>query len=325
MKIKQFCQALVVKTEDFLTWYKSRDEARKERQKRKNQVLDWIEAFLWAAAVVLLVNQYLFQAYTIPSGSMIDTLQIKDRIFVNKMIYGPELIPGHIKLPGFAAPKRFEVMIFESPEYESKGPVFDIAQRLLYMLTFSIVDIDGKDEFGRPKVHFLIKRLVAMDGDCVRFRKGDLFFSPKGSDEWIPEENFKAVSDIEYHNSRMLTPDYYQLSYLYALEMLLNGEPSPETTLKLQQMNARNVHDQLYYWQIEAQLALMVSPHEEKSSQDWWRLEQGQYIPEGWILPLGDNRDNSNDGRFFGPVPENKVLGRAMFIYWPLPRMRTIK
>jgi signal peptidase I len=32
---------------------------------------------------------------------------------------------------------------------------------------------------------------------------------------------------------------------------------------------------------------------------------------------MGDNRGASNDSRIFGPVPENRVLGRAWVSYWP--------
>jgi signal peptidase I len=142
-------------TEGCLSRRKRIKRIKKEKQRAKNPVLDWIEAFLWAAGVVLLINQYFFQAYQIPSGSMIDTLLIKDRIFVNKIIYGPELLPGMAKLPSPIKPKRNDVIIFENPSYISQGPVFDIAQRIIYMLTLSLVDID-RDESGDPKVHFLI-------------------------------------------------------------------------------------------------------------------------------------------------------------------------
>jgi signal peptidase I len=31
---------------------------------------------------------------------------------------------------------------------------------------------------------------------------------------------------------------------------------------------------------------------------------------------MGDNRDNSLDSRFWGYVPRNAIIGRAMFVYW---------
>ncbi len=39
-------------------------------------------------------------------------------------------------------------------------------------------------------------------------------------------------------------------------------------------------------------------------------------VPEGALFCLGDNRDNSLDSRFWGPVPLSYVKGRAVLIYW---------
>ena len=44
-------------------------------------------------------------------------------------------------------------------------------------------------------------------------------------------------------------------------------------------------------------------------------------VPEGCIWVMGDNRENSQDSRYFGAVPESSVSGHAFFVYWPLDRM----
>lgn len=41
-------------------------------------------------------------------------------------------------------------------------------------------------------------------------------------------------------------------------------------------------------------------------------------IPEGQLLVMGDNRDDSEDGRVFGPIDEELVVGRAFVLIWPL-------
>lgn len=40
-------------------------------------------------------------------------------------------------------------------------------------------------------------------------------------------------------------------------------------------------------------------------------------VPEGTVLPFGDNRSHSRDGREFGPIKKESIVGRAFFKYWP--------
>ena len=48
-------------------------------------------------------------------------------------------------------------------------------------------------------------------------------------------------------------------------------------------------------------------------------------VPQDHYFALGDNRDNSCDSRFWGPVPLQNIKGKAWFIHWPLNRIGLVK
>ncbi len=303
--------------------------------------MEWVDAFLWAVMVVLLLNQYLLQAYQIPSGSMRHTLiggadpysgrnSTSDRIFVDKLVFGPEALPSIGKLPGFRSPERGEVIIFENPEFESRSVPFEIAQRVLYMATLSLIDLNKKN--GETAHQFLIKRLVAEDGDRIIFREGELFIRPVGESQPIPEEQFKEYSDLEYGNHLLLDPAYYDKR-----EATIQGLRTERAGLVVDRDLAeraaanwisplkKEMVDGYEYVRVDAKVLRNLYPHEERYFFTDASYERGRYVPRGWALPLGDNRSDSLDGRYFGPIDSEDILGRALFIYWPLNRVGGIK
>ncbi len=54
-----------------------------------------------------------------------------------------------------------------------------------------------------------------------------------------------------------------------------------------------------------------------------WNVELSYpyVIPHGELWVMGDNRTNSQDSRYFGSVPVESVTGKAVFTYWPVPRI----
>jgi signal peptidase I len=314
-------------TEAYLSRRQRIRRIKKEKQRGKNPVVDWIEAFLWAAGMVLLINQYLFQAYQIPSGSMIDTLLIKDRIFVNKIVYGPELLPGVGKLPSPIKPKRNDIIIFENPSYISRGPVFDIAQRIIYMLTLSLVDID-RDESGDPKVHFLIKRAAGMAGDRFVSEQGELKIRFAGEDRWVDEREYLAQRGIRHNLSRLMEGASYPalLEAGRAAAFMDLGVPLPDALADAaSRANALPYPDYLAHERLRLETLRGAQPQEKRYRTLLARHVMGWYVPEGRVFPLGDNRDNSRDGRYFGPVRLSKILGKGALIYWPLNRIGAIR
>jgi signal peptidase I len=107
-----------------------------------------VKAILWTLVIFLAIRTFLFEAYRIPSGSMIPTLLVGDWLFVNKLAYGPHVPGTEINLPGYTDPKRGDVVVFISPN-----------------------QVDQPED-PNPT---LVKRCVAIAGDTIWMRDG-LFY-----------------------------------------------------------------------------------------------------------------------------------------------------
>ncbi len=320
-----FRSALVRATERVLTYRLKRRLRAKMKQQAKHPVRDWVEAILWAACVVLIVNQYLFQAYRIPSESMVKTLLIGDMIFVDKLSFGPELLPGVAKTSGLASPHRGQVIIFENPSYISRGPVYTIAQQMLYMLTLTLVDID-RDENGEQRVHYLIKRAVGVPGDRLRISRGEVSLMPRGTGEWVPESEFTKSAGTAFRAIRSVKPSDYRTIEGAGIEAAWKeaGLPVPSEYKGMSSGNSAYL-DGFGYDSARVSAISAMYPNDPRFAEAARRYRLGWYIPEGRIFPMGDNRDNSRDGRYFGPVSQKKVLGKALFIYFPFGRLGSVR
>lgn len=67
--------------------------------KKKNAVIEWIDALVFAVIAATLIRMFLIEAYTIPTSSMEKSLLVGDYLFVSKVSYGPKLPNTPISFP----------------------------------------------------------------------------------------------------------------------------------------------------------------------------------------------------------------------------------
>ena len=157
-----------------------------------------VDSIIDAFDIAIIIRTFFLGVYTIPSGSMLETLQIGDFILVNKLSYK------------FSKPQHDDIVVFEYP----------LNPRLDY-----------------------IKRVIGVPGDVIEIK-----------------------DKVVYRNGEKLEPDYVQFMREYSLKIADNV---PKFT-----------------------------------------------VPEGFYFMMGDNRDNSEDSRFWGYVSEDAIVGKAFIIYW---------
>ena len=132
-------------------------------QKVKSQLREWTESILIALVIAIVIQTFIIQAFKIPSGSMIPTFKVGDRIFVYKFLYSARVPFVNFRLPilDVRQPKRGDIIVFSSPE-------------------------DPRKDF--------VKRLIAVGGETVAIRDGKIFVNGK-------EMALPAIGPVYYYNA----------------------------------------------------------------------------------------------------------------------------
>ena len=123
---------------------------------------EWSEALIVAVVLAMIIRTFLFQAFKIPSGSMLDTLLIGDHLLVNKFIYGTGIPGSDDKYLKIRDPERGDVIVFEFPGDE------------------------GKSFFEKRD---FIKRVIGLPGDVIEVKAKQVFVN--GQPISFPQEQHK--------------------------------------------------------------------------------------------------------------------------------------
>ena len=153
----------------------------------------------------------------------------------------------------------------------------------------------------------------------------------------------KKALGFHYQNVRILAPEEYTVFKAAGVGAGLIGEKfsatlEQESALKKYYRTTAGANgkvtdvgpmmqlaDDIYVEMWRDATRWAIEPDNFSAASEWRVLKEGYYVPEGRIFPMGDNRDNSHDARYFGPVRLEKVLGKGLFRYWPIDRFGGIR
>ena len=118
---------------------------------RKNFVQDWIDAILWAFVVAMIIRNYTFQNFKIPTSSMEQTLLVGDYLVANKMKYY------------FNDPQRDDIVTFRNPDDPLEPEPRDRFVKILPPVYWS----KDKNFFVWYEKKNVVKRVIGMPGDII--------------------------------------------------------------------------------------------------------------------------------------------------------------
>jgi len=332
----------------------------------KSKLREWFEALAFALVVMLIVRTFLFDLFRIPTPSMEKTLLVGDYLFVSKLHYGVRtpvslgipftkiylkgLTLPHTRLPGFTEIQRGDVIVFNYPPEDLPVDrkthyikrVIGLPGDTLWIEN-KVVYVNGEPQSLRPTMQQywrIIKsdprimlpevRLAELGIEEVQPtpdpRQVLIMATPGAAEaiaQWPYVERVEPLviprggtySDLMYPPGMGYSPDNYGPVII----------PARGQTITLTEEN----------WPYLEPVIRRYEGHTTGRQQDGTFLIDGRpattyTFRQDYYFVMGDNRDNSEDSRFWGFVPMDHVVGKALFIYFSwdgrhhLPRLNRL-
>lgn len=163
-------------------------KSQRTEERTGDDLLEWVKSFAIAVLLFFVIRTFLIQAFTIPSGSMENTLRIGDYLMANNAIFGAQIPFTGIRIPAFREPVFGDIVVFR-PAYND--PIIDV-----------------------------VKRVIGEPGDTVQmidrtvYRNGEELEEPYVEPEFLPDDPMQrfGIPGYQWH-LQALTDDVDQATY----------------------------------------------------------------------------------------------------------------
>jgi len=234
----------------------SRSVARHIPKRKLEVVGEWTYSLATAALIAMVIRHFAVEPFKIPSGSMIPTLKIGDKILVNKFRYGFRIPFTGIRFVNVSRPKRWDVIVF------STRGIHDASQ---YPKNF-------------------VKRVVGLPGEKLEIRDGKIYkyvADGNGGEKAAPVERPEYVPKIFYENikqGQQLRLEEWDYVKFLGIRLWKKGFPR----------------------------------HSFRGTWPFGIEGKPFTVRKGHYFVLGDNTENSFDGRGWGFVPFENIKGKVI-------------
>lgn len=331
---------------------------------------EWLDAFLWAFIAAIIIRTFFIEAYRIPTPSMEQTLLTGDFLIVTKVNYGARTpmtigIPFtsvHVKgitlpwfrLPGFQQVKRNEIVVFNYPI-----DALAISQKTNYIkrcvgMPGDTLEIRNKQLFinGQPsemketfeqlylvrtreRIRLSEARVNVAGGEIFGMEPPNLYFVNMTENVM---ESLASWPEIESIEPRIVPREvnlYQRSNFSFRRGMSGNHDHIDPMVIPYRGMELV-LSDET--WPIYRDVVERYEGNRVTREGNAFLVNGSPadvyIVQKDYYFMMGDNRDNSEDSRHWGFVPDDHIIGKPAIIYFSwdgsrfLPRfsrlMRTV-
>ncbi|HEY1100409.1 MAG TPA: signal peptidase I, partial [Myxococcota bacterium] len=248
-----------------------------------------------AFAVAIALRTFAVAPFQIPSGSMIPTLLIGDHLFVWRATYGLQ-IPSENGLGRLSALLSF------------------LPSNPFYFLRWStpapgdVVVFEAPPWVGQNSGEDWIKRVIAGPGQTVSFDGTVLTVDGREYKQTTPD-GVSGLDEGGYPLGEMTRyGDYNEMANRWLTE---TGNHKIENLVE----RDGTVHPHSIFNDMPPHMVQWPTRGAPPSLNGLRCTDEACVVEDGYVFVMGDNRDHSSDGRFWGAVPIDNIKGKAIFIW----------